>query len=55
MVKSLEQEPIGIAFKKGEKELQEEVQKIIDEMVKDGTMSKISEKWFGEDIYKDQK
>lgn len=55
VVKSLEQEPIGIAFKKGEKELQEEVQKIIDEMVKDGTMSKISEKWFGEDIYKDQK
>ncbi|MBE6065875.1 ABC transporter substrate-binding protein [Clostridium cochlearium] len=55
VVKSLEQEPIGIAFKKGEKELQEEVQKIIDEMIKDGTMSKISEKWFGEDIYKDQK
>lgn len=55
VIKSLEQEPIGIAFKKGEKELQEEVQKIIDEMIKDGTMSKISEKWFGADIYKDQK
>lgn len=55
VVKSLEQEPIGIAFKSGENELQEEVQKIIDEMIKDGTMSKISEKWFGEDIYKDNK
>lgn len=56
VVKSLEHEPIGIAFKKGETELQGEVQKIIDEMVKDGTMKKISEKWFGEDMtYKDAK
>lgn len=55
VVKSLEEEPIGIAFKSGENELQEEVQKIIDEMIKDGTMSKISEKWFGEDIYKENK
>lgn len=56
VVKSLEHEPIGIAFKKGETELQGEVQKIIDEMVKDGTMKKISERWFGEDMtYKDMK
>ncbi|KGK87246.1 ABC transporter substrate-binding protein [Clostridium sp. HMP27] len=48
----LDQEPIGIAFKKGEKELQEAVQKAVNELKADGTMSKLSEKWFGEDIYK---
>ncbi|WP_097026266.1 ABC transporter substrate-binding protein [Clostridium peptidivorans] len=48
----LDQEPIGIAFKKGEKELHEAVQKAVNELKADGTLSKLSEKWFGEDIYK---
>ncbi|OFI01564.1 cystine-binding periplasmic protein precursor [Clostridium acetireducens DSM 10703] len=52
VVDSINEEPIAIAFKKGDKELQEEVQKTIDELEKDGTLSKISMKWFGTDIYK---
>ncbi|MBR9649196.1 transporter substrate-binding domain-containing protein, partial [Clostridium tyrobutyricum] len=39
-------------FKKGDKELEESVQKALDEMKKDGTLSKISIKWFGTDEYK---
>ncbi|MBV4419220.1 amino acid ABC transporter substrate-binding protein [Clostridium tyrobutyricum] len=48
----LTSEPMGIGFKKGDKELEESVQKSIDEMKKDGTMSKLSIKWFGTDEYK---
>ncbi|MFL0197555.1 ABC transporter substrate-binding protein [Clostridium sp. WILCCON 0269] len=48
----LTSEPMGIGFKKGDKELEEAVQNAINELKKDGTMSKISTKWFGEDIYK---
>lgn len=48
----LSKEPMGIGFKKGDKELEAEVQKAFNELKKDGTMSKISTKWFGEDIYK---
>ena len=40
----------GIGFRKDDTALKDEVQKVIDEMVKDGTMAKISEKWFGKDI-----
>ncbi|WP_399549600.1 transporter substrate-binding domain-containing protein [uncultured Clostridium sp.] len=43
---------MAIAFKKGDKELQEEVKKAIEELKQDGTMSELSKKWFGEDIYK---
>lgn len=43
---------MGVGFKKGDKELETAVQKALDELKKDGTMSKISTKWFGEDIYK---
>ena len=42
----------GIAFKKDNQKLRDEVQKVIDEMVKDGTASKVSEKWFAADIIK---
>ncbi|MBU5483843.1 ABC transporter substrate-binding protein [Clostridium sp. MSJ-11] len=49
---TLDEEPIAIAFKKGDKELQEEVKKAIEELKQDGTMSELSKKWFGEDIYK---
>lgn len=48
----LTSEPMGIGFRKGDKELEEAVQKAVNELKKDGTMSKISTKWFGEDIYK---
>lgn len=48
----LTSEPMGIGFRKGDKELEEAVQKAVNDLKKDGTMSKISTKWFGEDIYK---
>lgn len=49
---TLDEEPIAIAFKKGDKEIQEAVKKAIEELKNDGTMSELSKKWFGEDIYK---
>ncbi len=42
----------GIAFAKDNQSLRDEVQKVLDEMKADGTMAKISEKWFGKDITK---
>ena len=42
----------GIGFRKDDQALHDEVQKVLDEMKKDGTMAKISEKWFGKDITK---
>lgn len=42
----------GIGFRKDDTALQQEVQKAIDEMKKDGTSAKISTKWFGKDITK---
>jgi polar amino acid transport system substrate-binding protein len=46
----ISKEPFGIAFRKEDKDLREKVQQTIDKMVKDGTMAKISRKWFAEDI-----
>jgi polar amino acid transport system substrate-binding protein len=46
----ISKEPFGIAFRKDDKELREKVQQSLDKMVKDGTMKKISKKWFAEDI-----
>jgi polar amino acid transport system substrate-binding protein len=43
-------EEYGVGFLKGNKELRDKVQKTLEEMAKDGTMAKISEKWFGADI-----
>lgn len=43
-------EPFGVAFRKGDVSLRDMIQKTIDQMVADGTMGKISRKWFGEDI-----
>ncbi len=43
-------EPFGVAFRKGDKALEAKMQETIDAMVADGTMGKISRKWFGEDI-----
>lgn len=42
----------GIGFKKDNNALRDEVQKVLNEMKADGTMAKISEKWFGKDITK---
>lgn len=46
----LTNEPVGIAFRKNDTALRDSVQKAMDSMVKDGTMKKISIKWFGEDL-----
>ena len=42
----------GIAFRKDDTELRDKVQKVFDEMVKDGTAGKISQQWFGADLIK---
>ena len=42
----------GIAFAKDNTVLQGEVQKVMDEMKADGTMAKISTKWYAKDITK---
>lgn len=42
----------GIGFRKDDQKLRDEVQKVIDEMFKDGTAAKISEKWFDADLMK---
>lgn len=42
----------GIAFRKDDTELRDKVQKVFDEMVKDGAAAKISEQWFGADLIK---
>ena len=42
----------GIGFRKDDQKLRDEVQKVLDEMKSDGTMAKISEKWFAKDITK---
>lgn len=46
----LTEEEYAIGFKKGNTALKNEVQKYIDEMKADGTMTQISEKWFGKDV-----
>ena len=43
---------IGIGFRKEEVELRDEVQKVFDEMIKDGTAKKISEQWFQANLIK---
>lgn len=46
----LNTEPYAIGYRKGDKELQEEINRIVEEMKKDGSLKAISDKWFGEDI-----
>jgi polar amino acid transport system substrate-binding protein len=46
----LSNEAYGVAFRKSDVLLRDEVQKILIEMQKDGTVTKISNKWFGRDI-----
>lgn len=47
---ALSNEAYGIAFRKGDVQLRDEVQKILIEMQNDGTVTAISQKWFGRDI-----
>ncbi|MCQ2578882.1 MAG: amino acid ABC transporter substrate-binding protein [Treponema sp.] len=47
---ALSREAYGIGFRKEDAKLRDEVQKILEEMAKDGTVAKISNKWFGKDI-----
>jgi polar amino acid transport system substrate-binding protein len=46
----ISKEPFGVAFRKDDAELRGQVQQTLDNMVKDGTMAKISRKWFAEEI-----
>lgn len=46
----LTNEPIGICFRKSDTALRDSAQKAIDAMVADGTMKKLSVKWFGKDL-----
>ena len=46
----LSEEEYAIGFRKADQALRDEVQKILGEMKADGTVAKISEKWFGKDI-----
>lgn len=41
----------GIAFRQEDKQTRDAVQKVLDEMAKDGTIAKISEKWFGRNLW----
>lgn len=43
-------ENYGIGLRKGSTALAEEIDRIIDEMIQDGSAGAISEKWFGEDL-----
>jgi len=43
-------EPIGVGLRKEDVALKDKIQKTLDGMFKDGTMKKISIKWFGDDI-----
>ena len=43
-------EEYGVGFLLGNTDLRDEVQKTLEEMAADGTLAKISEKWFGADV-----
>lgn len=47
---TLAAEEYGVGFKKGNTALRDAVQGALEEMAADGTLTSISEKWFGEDV-----
>jgi len=49
---TLPNEPIAVGFDIKNKEYCEKVDKVLEEMMNDGTLAAISEKWFGEDMTK---
>ena len=42
--------PVGIALKKGNSALKDQIDKALTEMRSDGTFEKISQQWFGQDV-----
>jgi len=52
LAEKISEEPIGIGFKKKDVELKVAIQKALNELKADGTLSKLSIKWFGFDAYK---
>ncbi|QRG66308.1 amino acid ABC transporter substrate-binding protein [Brevibacillus choshinensis] len=50
--KNEEGQPTAFMYRKGSTDLADAMNKALDEMQQDGTLKKISEKWFGEDISK---
>lgn len=49
---SFQVQPMGIAVRKNDTQLQEALEKAVQAVEDDGTLSKISDKWFGTDITK---
>lgn len=47
---TLASEEYGIGFKKGNEELRDQVQTVLEEMAADGTLAEVSNKWFGRDV-----
>jgi polar amino acid transport system substrate-binding protein len=47
---SISDEQYGVGFLKGNTELRDKVEKVLEDMNADGTMAKVSTEWFGEDI-----
>lgn len=43
---------MAVGFPKDKRELRDKVQRVLEEMIKDGTAKKISEKWFQADLIK---
>ncbi|MFD2370751.1 amino acid ABC transporter substrate-binding protein [Brevibacillus sp. GCM10020057] len=50
VAKNEEGQPSAFMFRKGSTDLADAMSKALDDMRQDGTLKKISEKWFGEDI-----
>jgi len=44
------EEVYGVGFLLGNTELRDKIQNVLENMAKDGTMAKISNKWFGKDV-----
>ena len=47
---SIADEQYGVGFLKGNTDLRDKVEKVLEEMAADGTLAKISTEWFGSDI-----
>lgn len=47
---SIAEEEYGVGFNKGNTELRDQVDKVLEEMVADGTFATISKKWFDADV-----
>lgn len=47
---TLTEEEYAVAFKKGNEELKNKVEKALKELIQDGKATEISQKWFGKDV-----